>query len=248
MNNFQRIGNFTSSTIVALIKEGHKPGTLGVPALTYISECNMERRLGRLLETEVDTRPTSWGHLCEAIAFELLPTTYRLCSKETLGHSKINFWKGSPDAIKHDEEGKTVGDIKAPFTLKSFCQLVDAWLEGGIDAIRLKHKDGEKFYWQLVSNAIITDSDFAELIVYCPYLSELQNIRQLVEGNPTYYWVWGSSDEQLPYLPDGGYYHNLNVMRFEVPKKDKILLRKRVLLAGEKLVSPMHPVKAQHFE
>jgi hypothetical protein len=238
IDNILRVGNFTSSTISALIKEGSKPGTLGAPALTYISECNMERRLGRCLETEIDTRPTSWGKLCEALAFELLPTTYTLCSTDTISHPTIPYWKGSPDATKVDDEGRTLADIKCPFTLKSFCQLVDAWNESGIDGVRDGHKDGEKFYWQLVSNAILTDSSHAELIVYCPYLRELEMIRQLVEGKPSYYWIWGSSDNQLPFLPDGGYYRNLNVMRFEVPAKDKARLKKRVLLAGKFLVQP----------
>lgn len=239
MNSLIRVGNFTSSTIGALMKKGTAANSFGVAALTYIAECNMERRLGRPLESETDTRPTSWGILCEGMAFDKLDTKYRLCSAETVDHPTIDYWKGTPDAEKVDECGKTVIDIKCPFTLKSFCTLVDAWLVGGIDGIRQYHRDGEKFYWQLVSNAILIDADYAELIVFCPYMSELEAIRNLVEGRPSYYWIWGSSDAQLPYLPDGGYYKNLNVMRFAVPKKDKAALRKRVLAAGKKLVQPV---------
>lgn len=237
MNSPFRIGNFTSSEIVALTANGKAKGTLGKPAYTYIEDCNMERRLGRPLTNESNARPLSWGKLCEGIVFQLLGLEYTLCSTETLQHPEIDCWSGSPDALKH-VEWKTVADIKCPMTLKSFCTLIDSWEEGGFDAIRKNHKDGEKYYWQLVSNAVLTDSKFAELIVYAPYWNELQSIRQIAEGNPKYYWVWSSQDEELPFLIPGGHYKNLNVMRFEVPQADKDFLRERVLIGKELLIQP----------
>lgn len=254
-----RNGNFTSSEMVALTTNGRAKGTYGVPFYTYISECNMERRLGRSIDKETDARATSWGKLVEPIPFDMLSTKYKLCSEETLSHPTIECWKGSPDLEKFDE-GKTVGDIKCPHTLKSFCQLVNPLYDGLtgkalINAIRFgytdkngfehpKHKDGEKYYWQLVSNAILTQSKYAELIVYCPYLHELEKIRQLAEGNPKYYWIMGASDEELPYLVEGGYYKNLNVIRFEVPLEDKLFLHDRVMAGKEKLIEPVKLLNA----
>jgi hypothetical protein len=239
-----RNGNFTSSEIYRLMAKGKAKDSIGKPFFEYIEECNMERRLGRAIDIEVDARPTTWGKLVEKRGFEMIDINYTLCSSETLSHPTIDFWKGSPDATKKTPEHKIVADLKCPLSLKSFCQLVDPYKEDGkiihealtIEAVRENHKDGEKFYWQLVSNGIITGSDRGELIVYCPYKSELEEIRMLADGNPSYYWIWSSSDEQLPYLIEGGHYKNVNVIAFDIPKEDKDFLTERVILGGELLI------------
>jgi hypothetical protein len=217
----------------------------GTAALTYIEECNMERRLARSLEDETFARPLTWGNLSERMVFELLPTAYKLCSQDTISHPTIVCWKGSPDAEKFDT-GKTVVDIKSPFTLKSFCHLVQPLYDGltgmkAINAIRDNHKEGETYYWQLVSNAILTGSKHAELIVFCPYKSELEAIRELARSfdesiASKYIWINYASDDELPWIPDGGYYKNLNIIRFEVPEADKKLLAERVKMAMPKLI------------
>jgi hypothetical protein len=240
INNIARVGNFTSSEIVALTKLAKDGKSFGAPALTYIAECNMERRLGRSLTDEVNARPLVWGKFLEAIVFELLGLEYSLISKDTIVHPTIPYWSGSPDGMKDED---TVSDIKCPITLKSFCQLVDPIYQGlrGIDAmnaVRENHKDGEKYYWQLVSNSILTGAQYAELIVYVPYKSELATIRSMAEGNGNAYFIWASSDDELPYLPDVGYYRNVNTIRFEVPQEDKILLTAKVIEAGKMLINP----------
>jgi hypothetical protein len=234
-----RVGNFTSSEIFNLMKNGKEKGSMGAPAFTYIMEKNMERRLGRSVDTETDAKPLNWGKVLEKRAFDRLGTSYQLTSDRTYQHSTIKCWVGSPDGFHHNSESpieQAVIDFKAPWTLKSFCQLVDAWKIGGIDAIRAEHKDGEKYFWQLVSNAAITGCSFAELIVYCPYQSELASIRQMVEGDPKAYFIWSSVDAELPFLPDDGYYKNINVMRFAVSPNDKLALHNRVELAAKELI------------
>jgi hypothetical protein len=146
--------------------------------------------------------------------------------------------------MKYDAD-KTVVEQKCPITLKSFCQLVDPLYEGktGMDAInhiRENHKDGEKYYWQMVSNACITGAKYAELIVYVPYFDELEAVRELVrntdEGIQSQFaWINFADDRELPYLVEGAYYKNLNVIRFEVPLQDKALLRVKVEIAGKLL-------------
>lgn len=285
IKNTLRIGNFTSSEIVALTTKGSRPMTEkelvdykianpkgqkkniecwpGTAALTYIEETNMERRLGRALCDESNARPLTWGKLIEARAFDLLGLEYSLVSKETIQHPSINYWSGSPDGTKED----TVSDIKCPVTLKSFCQLVDPLYNEltGMDAMNAirngfvdqdgkthaAHKDGEKFYWQLVSNAILTNSKFAELIVYVPYYSELQEIKvmaQMVDASELskHYWIAMAVDGELPYLVDGGYYKNLNTIRFEVPQSDKDLLTDCVTRAGAMLVERPAVVVAEY--
>lgn len=249
INNKVRNGNYTSSEIVALINGGKA-------ATTYILETNIERKLGRSISDEVTARPTTWGSLIEKRVFEILPLDYILSSTETDVHPTIPYWAGSKDGIKHDA-GKTVVDIKSPFTLKSFCQLVDPLYDGlsGMDAMNAirsgyvdgkkmehpKHKDGEKFYWQLVSNAVINNTQFAELIVYMPYKSEIDDIRMMAHNVESadagkHYFIAMAGEDDLPYILDEGYYKNLNIIRFEVPLGDKLKLAKCVEEAGKLLI------------
>lgn len=254
IENIARIGNFTSSEIVALVSTAKDGKSFGKPALTYIDECNMERRLGRSLDSEQSAKPLTWGKVLEKRVFELLGTQYKESTQETLLHPLYDCWAGSPDGLKFDE-GQTVYDIKSPITLKSFCQLVDPLYNGltGVDAmntIRENHKDGEKYYWQLVSNAIITKSKFAELIVYVPYKSELEEIRDFVnnyngDANKVA-WIHFSADNELPYLHDGGHYKNLNIIRFEIQQSDIILLTEKVIKAGELLIKSPSIILATH--
>lgn len=229
-----RNGNVTSSGCYPLT-EGVKG--LTKPGFTYIEEKNMERRLGCSIETESNAKPLSWGKLIEGRVFELLGLEYSLTSTDTIVHQEFDYWVGSPDGVKED----TVIDIKCPLTRKSFCQLVDPLYRGltGMDAmnaVRENHRDGEKYYWQLISNAILTGKPYAELIVYMPYISELPAIKMLSDGVPNCMWISFASENELPYLPDNGYYSNLNVIRFEVPQADKDLLTARVIEAGKHLI------------
>jgi hypothetical protein len=235
-----RTGNFTSSEIFTLMSEGKKAGTLGAPGLTYIAETNMERRLGRGLDNETTARPTSWGNLCEGHVFSMLPLSYSAVSKESIMHPSIDCWAGTPDSVCYEYETgqKTVADVKCPFTLKSFCQLIDAWQLGGIKAIRAYHKDGEKFYWQIVSNAILTGCNFGELIIFAPYRSELPLLKMLAQHDD-FMWVYYAADNELPWIPDAGYYQNLNCFRFPIPEEDKKALTDRVLEARKSLVVPV---------
>lgn len=240
LQNKNRIGNFTSSEIVALTKSGKEKNSYGAPFYTYIEECNMERRLGRALESEQDGRPTTWGNLAEIRTFDILGTEYQYLAKETLLHPEINYWAGSPDGKKEDK-GKTALSIKCPFSLKSFCQLVDCihTTSTGLEAmhlIRIKHKDGEKFYWQLVSDSILLGAKYGELVIYCPYKSEIQSIRDIAQEK-NISWIFWALEEELPYLLDNGYYKNINTICFEVPQEDKQLLTERVIEAGKKLIN-----------
>lgn len=217
-----RAGNFTSSCIYKLMGNP-KTGDWSAPALTYIEEKRMELRLGRQLQGETGGRETSWGKMVERRAFELLSLDYRLISQDRIIHPEIEHWTGAPDL----ETDTTAAEIKAPFTLKSFCQMVDC--DGDWEALK---KVKPEYVWQLVSNAILTGKDSAELIVYCPYESELPEIREMVsnyDGDQNKVaWINWANDNELPYLLDGGYYKNLNIFSFEIPQKDKDALTERV--------------------
>jgi hypothetical protein len=228
LTNAARIGAYTSSNIWKLTKRDRKGSGWGAPALSYIDEVNMERRLGRPISTEADARALSWGKLLEPIAFERLDFDYTLHSQETLVHPDFTCWAGSPDGSKHN----TVIDIKCPITLKSFCCLVDCI---NIERVRENHPDGEKYYWQLVSNTILTGNEWAELIVFMPYQSELSEVKIYALDADGCGWIANAEDESLPYLIEGGYYKNINTIEFEVPQSDKDFLTECVSNASKML-------------
>lgn len=235
-----RNGNFTSSEIFRLMKPGKAKGSFSVDADTYIQECNRERRLMRSIEVQTDARPLSWGKCVEKRAFDVLGLEYTLCSDKTIQHPDIPWWCGSPDAITIE----IVSDLKCPLTLTSFCQMVDPYYEGKnlihealtIEAVRENHRDGDKFFWQIVSNAVLTGKKKGQLIVYVPYLDELDEIKTIADGNPDYYWIWAAEAEKLPYLIKGGHYKNINVIEFDITDRDVNALTTRVIECGEMLI------------
>jgi len=270
LKNEIRNGNFTSSEIVALTKMGSRKMTkdeiaalklidpksrkttvedgFGKAGLTYILEKRFERNLGRSLDDEKSAKPLKWGKLLEKRVGNILPYEYELQSNITVVHPTIDCWAGSKDVLIQRAK-KTIGEIKCPMTLKSFCLLVQALYDGlvGMDAINMireTHPDGEKFYWQMVSNAILDGVNSAELIVYMPYESELDEIKMMVHDLPIemleeYYFVTMAKDGELPFLKDGGYYKNLNIIPFEIPDADIEFLTNRVIEASTLLSPPL---------
>lgn len=232
----KRIGRFTSSGIGALMTFAKDGKSFGKPALSYIAEKKMERRLGRSLQTDTTSKPTSWGKACELRVFELLGLEYQLQHKTTIEHPELaEYWAGSPDMLTED----AVCEIKSPYTLKSFCQFADC---KSIDEIRENHPDGEDYYWQCVSNAILCNKKKVEFIVYCPYRSELSDIRDWVNNldgdQKPYEFINYASDYELPFLIDGGYYKNLNVWKFDVPESDMLALQDRIMMAIYEMNKP----------
>lgn len=229
VQNYERIGRFTSSEIHNLMSNGRAAGTLGKPALTYIEEKQMEKELLRSLKNEATSRELSWGKYLENRVFDLLGLEYSLMSQETKTHDTIENWSGSADGLKFDEK-RTVVDIKCPFTLKSYCNMVK-W-----DTAELLKENKPEYYWQLVSNAILNNCAFAELIVYVPYEHELNSIRLNVDfyENPkSVNWIKFAEDYELPYLKIESKFKNIHITRFEVPAEDKEALTERVKMANQ---------------
>jgi len=228
-----RIARFTSSNIHKLMTTAKNGIDFGAPALTYIAEKNLERKLGRSLDTEVSTRAITWGNFLEERVHGLVDFDYQLVSKQTFTHPTIPYWAGSPDLIAPK---KKVGEIKC-YQPKKFAQYSDALLSKDIERIR---KDFNEEYWQVVSNCIIQGLPNAELICYMPYKSELEDIRDAAANYDAfdqfkYKFIVDAEDSELAYLPDGGYYKNINRFEFEVPQGDKDLLTANVLRAGSML-------------
>lgn len=228
MNNKERNGNFTSS-------QAHKLTGAPKPFATYVAEKNLERKLNSSIESEAYSQPMAWGNFLEQRVHDMLGTEYELCSDTTDVHPTINYWAGSKDFIVR---GKKISELKC-YQLKNFALYTDALLTKDTELLK---NEFEKEYWQAVSNAIISEVPVAELISYCPYESELPDIREMaIDYNEPDAWKYRFIYENtiLPCLKDGGYYKNLNIFEFEVPQKDIDFLTARVLEAG-KLLKPFH--------
>jgi len=222
--NTHRYGNFSSSEIWKIANDGKKGELFLKSGLTYIQEKRYELNLGRSLNSETSSKPTSWGTFLESRVFDLLSMEYSLESTTRLAHPTIEHWTGAPDTLREN----FVGDIKCPYTLKSFCESVEAITSGLSEFKRVR----PEYYWQLISNGILADKTHAEIIFYVPYLSEIEAIRELAndyEGDQNKIaWINWAADADLPHILEGMKYENMYKFEFEIPKEDKEHLTKKV--------------------
>ena len=217
--NKERIANVTSSQAYRLISKGRDKVSHGAPFYSYVEEKRIEKRLKRCIDTDVYTQSIMWGNFLERRVHTMLPFEYELMSNETSLHPTIEGWAGSRDFLI---EGVKISELKC-YQLKKFCLYTDALLSKDIDRIK---KDFPEEYWQAVSSALIANVDTVELMSYCPYQSELEEIREEAanyEGELDLWkirFIYESEDSALPYLIDGEYYKNLNQFEFKPPKED----------------------------
>jgi len=260
MTPIKSVGNFSSSEIIALLSMGKvemtpdelaarpksgigssvkfKDGGFGTAAMTYIKQTNWERRTGRSMSQSSWSKETAWGKMLESRAFDLLGGSYkRLDMDGSLVHPRIDYWTGTPDGEKYKLlEREKVAEVKCPFTLNSFFTFADC---KDITEVRDKHPDGEKYYWQCISNACILGIHKAELIIYCPFESEIEQIIKDAQFTPdirTEKWVERCLSSELPYLIDGKGYSSFIVFGFDIPKADMQYLEDRIIEAGKLLI------------
>ena len=235
-----RFGTASSSGIWKLLTKDRSGKGMGKQGITYIKQIQYEQLLGRALNAERDSRPTTWGKICERQAFEVLDLSYQLVSKERLFHPDMPYWSGMPDVKKP----LTTGDIKCPYSLEVFCDKIKA-LSTSIDEYK---KQFPEDYWQHISSAELLTANghkvtHFEPIIYCPYQSHLASIRSMAynavgEDQFKYKWVYSSTDDEVPYLNDNGNFKDLNIFRFEVPDEDKNMLREIMFSLKPELGTP----------
>ena len=241
MNNEFRRGRFTSSMVYTLIKGGRgKNDVFSAPGLNYIQEKNIERRIGSCIDGGAHTQSLAWGNFMELTVYSILGTQYQISSKETKLHPKYgDFWAGSTDLFTANPKTgalESIAEIKC-YQKKNFALYTDCLLKKDTEVFK---NDFPKEYWQIVSNAIINEVEIGEAITYMPYVSEAEDIRQLAEDYDgddqwKYKFIRDLPVSELPFIPDGGYYNNINKFAFVIPDEDKILLTNRVLEASELL-------------
>jgi hypothetical protein len=221
---------FTSSQIGNLLTNDKKGG-LGAPALKYIAK----KRATKILvisEGEVLTTQIAWGMALESYVSNFL-FDYGFVSSKTIVHESNKFC-GTPDLIN----SSCVGDIKCPSSPLNILSLFDICKEKSIE----KFKDNEPiYYWQLISNSILCNVDFAEIIAFVPCISEYKKVIEHIENidniklqNKLQFVIY-EDPEKLPFLKMDCEFKNLNRFKFEVPKEDKELLLKRIDLAYDLL-------------
>lgn len=230
VENKERIGSFTSSQIYRLCG-GQKTNKVLKPFGTYVNEKVHEVKLGRSLDTGAYSQSIGWGELIEKYVFDYkLGHEYILESKETNVHPKFNGWAGSKDV---KVPGVKISDIKCYYP-KNFAAYADVLLSNDIEQLKSEYT---KEYWQLVSNALIEGVNKAEAILYMPYRSELEDIRNYAadyDGHDQwrYRFIFESDDYQLPFLDDDSkFYTDLIKFEFELPQEDVEFLTNRVKLA-----------------
>lgn len=253
-----RYGNFTSSNIWKLVSIGSRKMTdvelieykkenpksmaktttdinlFSEAGNTYIRQKKREIMLGRNLQKERAARPTSWGKLIETRVFNLLETEYILCSDERDVHPEYERWTGAKDLLTESK----VCDVKCPFSLDVYCDKADIMIENDVEKLKSNFPEN---YWQLVSNSILTGKPIAELIIYCPYLKELVDIKHELHSGELDYpgnlndiaWINWADDSELPYLLPDKHYKNMYKMEWKVSQEDKDFLTQRVSRAIE---------------
>lgn len=240
-----RLEKFTSSEVYNLMSEG-KGSQVGKPFYTYIRNKLFEHQAGRELTNSSNAKPTAWGTYMEKYVFE----NYLKYSKMDLESKNVipylgeieelhDFYCGTPDLIG----ANSVGDIKCPFTLVSFLIAFNC-----VDILELikVHPDGEKFYWQLISNAILTGKDNCTLTFWVPRgyrieeygeeESEILRIHDQIKncGDPTMQWGLWADTEELPYLLNKET-AQIKTFEFEATKTEKQRLLDRLVLATKEL-------------
>lgn len=230
-----RVGNFSSSQIYRLMSKGRglwSNENVGAAFKSYVKEKRWERKLNRSLSKEINAKPVTWGRLVEQQAFNVLDLKYSLVSKDRFKHEKYSeYWTGMPDVLTPE----LVGDIKCPYTMESFCGLVEA-----LKSAETLKKHSPMYYWQLVSNSILCKKENAVLIVYCPLHKDLENIRELARTEREqlqnqYAWINWAEDDEMPFIPEKSEYSDINMLEFRVSEEDKQMLTDRVELAIKEL-------------
>ena len=239
MEEEKRNGYFTSSQMSRLCAS-LKNGKPSQAFYTYIDEVKGEIAMGRSSDVQVNTKPLKYGSLMEIILFqkEEIEREYRMAHKLTIKHDTIEHYSGTPDFIL---PGVKVAEVKCYYP-KHFASISLDLLKKDIEIIKENHKE---VYWQVVSNSILCDVDKAEIIVFMPYKSEMEQIikdieeTNILEGNnldpSDYYFMTHDNINTLPYLPNDSKMNNINRFEFIVPQSDKDLLISRVKEAVELL-------------
>lgn len=231
---------------------------LSASAMNYIKDKNKEFKLKRRLEKDDSGKAALWGKLVESWLMnerpEIIGYEHTLTPNITTIHPIYNFHCGSRDGFNNLTNA--VDDIKCPYTLESYSEfaelhekislananVTDALINGiDYEGINYYHKDGYKYYCQLLSNACIAGVNRAELIIFIPTIEQLDNIKQYasdgdLENYQDYYYIAMANNESLPYLPLDAEYSNKIVFNLTFTAEEIEHFNNKIKLAGNYLL------------
>lgn len=212
---------FTSSEVHRLC------GTESVMA-TYVDEVSKRRRLQKEFVSQGSTA-TRWGNFMEDHAFGRFYEETKLqiipCSNRETDFriSPVKDHGGTPDFVSFD--GELVGSIKCPFTESAFIDLWDLCKSEDVERFK---KEKKEYYWQLVSDLLVTGAKKCVLVVYMPYGDELVSL--LTDSE--LYWL-----TDAPHINRDTEFSDIIYWFFEPPAEDVQFLKDRLELASNILNS-----------
>lgn len=218
--------------------------------LTYIETKKNERLMGKCFDIGAYSQSLAWGNFMELIVFSLIGMDYSLTHKGTVKHPTLKHLAGTTDAIKYKAGKKhAAAEIKC-YEPKNWAAYTNVLLKQDIELLK---SEFPQEYWQIVSNADILGVKYGEAITFMPYESQMEDkyeggelkemgIRTMAENYDSpeqwmYRFISEKPNWQLPVLPDGGYYKNINKFEFLIPKEDTEFLRHRVNEATKLLLA-----------
>jgi hypothetical protein len=228
--NDVRTGRFTSSTIIDLMSNGRKADEVGAPFYAACKRVAAEKIFGTKAKSSGESFSCEWGSLAEIYVCEsvLKPEDFTVGFSDCpIIHPDKEFsgwWSGTPDALIKDR----IAEIKCPTSSERFFDLF------GITAQEMKNGDKSheaKYYWQMVSNAIIAKKDYAELVVFMPTKKDLEAIKEMNRDGALSFRIEWASDDKFPCLSEEVGDLRLYRMVFKVPQEDKDALTNRVRMA-----------------
>jgi hypothetical protein len=219
----ERKANFTSSSIWRLAVPGRKNGEPSANFYSYVEEKKAEIIAGRTLSNEARSTSLDWGNMCESLA-------------QRYKHEDLP-WSGMPDGLKGPD---VVTDIKSPWTLASFMAVYMPIFHTGkikpeeTTVSELLKKSKKEWYWQLISNSILTKRTVCELILFMPKRKLLEEIRAISQNSGKYYFH-NKTDFELPWTSENSEINTITKIQFEAPEADVQHLKERVQLAANLL-------------
>ena len=237
MEQEKRFARATSSEIYRACA-GNKVESPNKPFYTYAEEKALEKMLGRSLSVQVSARPLAWGSLMECVVYEGMGLGYAMTHKQTIISKYFpNIHSGTPDLIADNK----IGEIKCPF-LKNYMLLAIDILKEDIEVLKKNHAE---YYWQMVSNAILTKKSRVELICFIPKRKELLEVFELIHTEEflekynlnvsDYVYYTPENIESFNYMPDECEFPNLTKFEFEVPMDDIMFLQARIKMFEEEV-------------
>ena len=233
-----RIGRFTSSEIYNLMANGRAKDSVGAPFFNYVKKKRQERKMGCSFGSNDSGKATKWGSFVEWWLMykrpDIIGLEYTLTPSTTTAHKDYSdYWAGSRDG--YNNLTQAVIDLKCPWTRESFADFADCQT---VDEVRENHRDGEKYYWQLVSNACIAGVDNAELVIFLPNEEQVALIQHSAihsDHGLDAFFIGNANEGDLPYNPKQSQYQSLIKFCFTIPQSDKDALTERVKKAIELL-------------